>query len=60
MGESTVYVAHIFLRSKEIQRNSFGAFAKLRKSTISFVMPVRLSLRLSFCLSVRKEKLGFQ
>jgi len=26
-----------------------GAFAKLRRATISFIMSVRLSLRLSFC-----------
>jgi len=32
-----------------------GAFAKLRKATISFVMSVRLSL----CPSIRMEQLGF-
>ena len=33
---------------------------KFRKSTISFVMSVRLSVRLSVLLSVRMEQLGLQ
>jgi hypothetical protein len=33
-----------------------GAFAKLRKAAISFVMPIRLSL----CPSFRMEQLGPQ
>jgi hypothetical protein len=37
-----------------------SAFAKLRKATISFVMFACPSVRLSVCLSVRKEKLGSQ
>jgi hypothetical protein len=40
-----------------------GAFAKLRKVTISFVISVCpsvcLSVRLSVCLSVRMEQVGF-
>jgi len=36
------------------------AFVKFRKATISFVMPVRLSLRPSVRSSVRMEQLGSQ
>ena len=35
-----------------------GAFAKLRRTTISFVMSVCLSVRLFVCLSFRKKQLG--
>ena len=35
-----------------------GAFPKLRKATISFVVSVRPSVRPSVCLSVRTEQLG--
>ena len=37
--------------SREVAKYILGAFAKLRKATISFVMPARLSLSLSVCLS---------
>ena len=36
-----------------------GAFTKLRKATISFVVSVCLSVRLSVRLSFRKEQLGY-
>jgi hypothetical protein len=43
-------VTHISFGRREDCRHSLGAFAKLRKVTISFVMPV--------CPSVCKEQFG--
>jgi hypothetical protein len=44
--------------------NNLSAFAKLWKATISFVISVCTSFRLSFCLpvypSLRMEHLGYQ
>jgi hypothetical protein len=48
-------VSHLVLKPPQTKtiRYFLGAFAKLRKGTISFIMSLRLSVR----LSVRKEKL---
>jgi len=40
------------------QRKILGRVRKLRKSTISFVMSVRLSVYLSVCLCVHMDQIG--
>jgi len=45
-------ISHISRATQTLTRRNFlGAFAKLRKTTISFVMCVYLSVRTSVCLS---------
>ena len=47
-----------FYSDRKFRTRFLGAFTKLRKATISFVMSVRPSISLPVCLSVRMEQLG--
>jgi len=60
--ETLFNVAYILHSNKDIVKNGpqfLGPLVKLRKATLSFVIPVRPYVSLSVHLSVRMEQLGF-
>ena len=61
LGKTAFYgpmTSRVYDTTCEILAHILGAFAKLRKATLSFVIAVCLSVRLSVCPSVCMEKLG--